>query len=148
MHDDLHVLRLPEPLRGSCERVIDGWWDEVIIDFPSVAGLVDRMQAAFFAEEMAVGVLAAEVEVSPRQACNGGRVPVEIPLRRACPACDGRGEVWDEKCDACCGVGDLIATAAVQVLVPSGVRDGARFRLRLPAPAVPQTFVELLVRVR
>jgi hypothetical protein len=148
MSDDRHVLRLPEPLRAWCEHPLDGWRDDVIVDFPSVAALVDRMQAAFFAEETALAVLAAEVELSPRQAFNGGQVPVEIPVRRACSDCDGRGEVWGDVCHRCRGRGDLVATAAVQVLVPSGVRDGARFRLRLRTTAAPQTPVELLVRVR
>jgi hypothetical protein len=147
MRDDVHVLRLPEPIPGSCDAPVDEWRDDVVVDFPSVSALVDRMQAAFFGEPAAPPVAAA-VELSPRQAFSGGRVPVHIPLRRPCYHCAGRGEVWDESCPSCEGAGDRVNVEPVQVFVPSGVRDGARFRLRLRVPAAPLVAVDLHVRVR
>ena len=148
MRDDVHVLRLPEPVRGACETALDRWPDEVVVDFPSMAALVDRIQAAFFAGEPGVSPIPAHVELSARQAFQGGRVPVQVPLRRACGACGGRGEVGDQACAACDGAGDLVNVEPVHVFVPSGVQDGARFLLRVRAPAAPQTAVDLHVRVR
>jgi hypothetical protein len=148
MRDDVHVLRMPEPIRGSCELTLDRWPDDVIVDFPSIAALVDRMQAAFFGGEAEVRPVAAEVELSRGQAFRGGRVPVEVPLRRLCRACGGRGEVWDQPCGDCDGTGDRVNVEAVHVFVPSGVRDGARFRLRVRVPTDSQTAVDLRVRVR
>jgi hypothetical protein len=148
MRDDVHVLRIGESIPGSCELSLGSWPDEVAVDFPSVAGLVDRMQAAFFRGEGGVRPVPAELELSPRQAFNGGRVSLAVPLRRSCRACGGRGEVWDQACPSCDGSGDRIEIEAVHVFVPSGVQDGARFRLRVRVPAELQTAVDLRVRVR
>jgi hypothetical protein len=148
MGDDVHVLRLPEPIPGSCDLTFDGWPDDVGVDFPSVAAIVERMQAAFLAGEREAPVIAAEVELSPRQAFTGSRVPIRLPLRRPCRACGGRGEVWDQLCADCDGTGDRVNVEDVQVFVPSGVRDGARFRLRVRVPTSAHTAVDLHVRVR
>jgi hypothetical protein len=148
MRDDVHVLRLSEPIPGSCVDPIDRWPDDVIVDFPSMGAVVDRMQAAFFGREGEVRAVPAEIELSAHQAVTGGRVPVPVPLRRPCGRCDGRGETSGEPCALCDGSGDRVAVEAVHVFVPSGVRDGARFHFRLRVPAAPLTAVDLRVRVR
>lgn len=148
MRDDVHVLRLSEPTPGSCVDPIDRWPDDVIVDFPSMSAVVDRMQAAFFGGDGDVRAVPAEVELSPRQAVTGGRVTVLVPLCRTCGRCGGRGEVGDEPCPLCGGTGDRVTIEAVHVFVPSGVRDGARFHFRLRVPAAPLTAVDLRVRVR
>lgn len=146
MRDDVHVLRLPEPVRGSCELTFDRWPDEVIVDFPSVAALVDRMQATFFGEADG-SPLSAEVRLSAREAFEGARVPLEMPLRRACGPCAGRGEVSEQACPDCDGAGERLTIERVHVYLPSGVRDGTRFRLRVRAMPAAHTAVDLHVRV-
>jgi hypothetical protein len=148
MRDDVHVLRLGEPVHGSYELTANSWPDDVVVDFPSVAALVGRMQASFFGEAADARPLRAEVSLSPREAFEGGRVALDVPLRRPCAACAGRGEVWDQACPACDGNGDRLVVERVRVFVPSGVRDGARFRLRVEAVAAAHTAVDLRVRVR
>ena len=147
MRDDVHVIRMSEPVPGSCERPLERWADEVL-DFPSVSALVDRMQAAFFAGEPATRPVRTEVVVSSEQAISGGLVPIEVPLWRPCRECGGRGEVGDEPCSACQGAGHRAKVEPVNVFVPSGVRDGARFQLHLRVPSAPHTAVDLHVRVR
>src|SRR5688500_15100621 len=67
----------PEPGRS--------WFaDEVAIDFPSVASVLDRMRDAFFTPEPVV-TLSAQIVLTPREAFDGVSVPLDVPLRRACP---------------------------------------------------------------
>jgi hypothetical protein len=147
MRDDVHVIRMPEPIPGSCDSPLERWADEVL-DFPSVSALVDRMQAAFFAGESVTRPVRAEVVMSTAQASSGGVVPIEVPLWRPCGECGGRGEVDEEPCGACQGTGHRATLEPVDVFVPSGVRDGARFQLHLRVPSAPHTAVDLHVRVR
>ena len=76
--------------------------DEVAIDFPSVASVLDRMRDAFFTAEPAI-TLSAEMTLTPREAFSGVTLPFDVPLRRTCPRCGGRGEVWNEWCATCAG---------------------------------------------
>jgi hypothetical protein len=121
------------------------WSDDVIVDFPSIRALVDRMRAPF-TEDAGAPPVCAEVQLSARDAWSGGRIAVDVPLRRPCRACRGRGEIREEPCPACEGSGDRVTVEPVHVFVPSGVRDGAVFRLRVSAAAA-QTAVDLRVRV-
>src|SRR5687768_12507942 len=82
--------------------------DEIAIDFPSVSSVLDRMRDAFFTAEPAV-TLSAQLLLTPREAFAGVSVPFEVPLRRTCPRCGGRGEVWNEWCAPCAGLGEISA---------------------------------------
>ncbi|HJR58417.1 MAG TPA: DnaJ domain-containing protein [Vicinamibacterales bacterium] len=149
------ILRNPErrrsydaTLRESLNPARVDWMaDEVDIDFPSVASLLDRMRHSFFGAGGAAG-LSAEVELTPEEAFWGVSVPIEIPLRRTCAACGGRGETWEQWCIECAGGGDVAASHPFRLRVPAGVRAGARFRFSImPAGAVP-TLVEVRILVR
>ena len=94
-------------LRFRRKRLPDGsgaeWLaDEVAIDFPSVASLLDQMRHSFFGPAPAIG-LTAEIVLSPQEAFWGTTVPLDLPLRRTCQQCGGRGETWEEWCGACGG---------------------------------------------
>src|SRR5687768_4981013 len=65
--------------RGRPNRM-DWLADEVAIDFPSVASVLDGMRTAFFGD-MPHTCLAADVELTPHEAFWGTRVPLQIPLR-------------------------------------------------------------------
>jgi DnaJ-class molecular chaperone len=125
----------------------DWFADEVAIDFPSVASVLDRMQDAFFGGVPAAG-LNAEVILSPQEAFWGTTIPLGVPLRRICASCGGRGETWQEWCAACEGGGEVPATHELLVRVPAGVREGARFRFRVMPPGAPSTVVEVRVSIR
>lgn len=147
MPDDEQVQRVLEPVSGSCDRPTSRWVGDDVIDFPSVTPIVERMQAAFFggdADEASV----ADLDLSVHEAMTGARVSVQVPLRRSCRSCAGRGDVGDEPCSACDGAGHEIAVETVHVLVPRGVANGARFRLSLRAPQEGHGVVDLRVRVR
>ena len=121
--------------------------DEVDIDFPSVSSLLDRMRHSFFGAACATE-LSAEVELTPEEAFWGTSVPLEIPLRRTCRACGGRGEVWEQWCSECEGGGDVAAQHPLRLRVPAGVRPGARFRFSIMPPGAVPTLVEVRISVR
>jgi molecular chaperone DnaJ len=50
-------------------------------------------------------------------------------LERTCPACQGRGQVIDNPCAACGGLGRMSRERALSVNIPPGVEDGTRIRL-------------------
>ena len=121
--------------------------DEVAIDFPSVASVLDRMRDAFFTAEPAI-TLSAEMSLTPREAFSGVTVPFDVPLRRTCPRCGGRGEVWNEWCATCAGLGEVAAAHSVNVRVPAGVSDGDTFRFSLTPPGAPSTVIEVRIAIR
>jgi DnaJ-class molecular chaperone len=121
--------------------------DEIAIDFPSVASLLDRMRLAFFGS-VPLAHLSAEIEVSPHEAFFGTTVPLGILLRRTCLHCGGRGETWEEWCPTCGGEGEVAASHDMQLRVPAGVREGERFRFSVMPPGAPATVVEVRVSIR
>ena len=120
--------------------------DEVVIDFPSVALAVDRMRSAFLVDERAAA-LSAAIRLSQREARKGATVPLEVPVRRTCHDCGGRGETWTEPCARCQGSGAELRHHQVQVAVPAGVLDGACFHFTVTPRHHPSTRVELRVLV-
>jgi hypothetical protein len=120
--------------------------DEVVIDFPSVAPAVDRMRNAFLEEERAAA-LSTAIRLSAREARIGAMVALEVPVRCTCRECGGRGETWTEPCHRCQGSGTELRHHQLQVALPAGVRDGARFNFTVTPRHNPPTRVELRVLV-
>ena len=148
------VLNDPERRRSYDARLLSAahgraeWLaDEVAIDFPSVASVLDRMRHSFFGQNVAVS-LSAEVVVTPQEAFWGAIVPLGVPLRRTCPRCGGRGETWEEWCTVCEGEGEVASHHEMQLRVPAGVREGERFRFAVTPAGAPHTIVEVRVRIR
>jgi hypothetical protein len=121
--------------------------DEVVIDFPSVASAVEKMRNAFVEGDRGLP-LCAHVSLSSRQASDGVTLPLEVPVRSTCRTCGGRGETWSERCAACDGSGLEILRHQVNISVPAGVADGARFRFSVAMRHDPPTRIELHVAVR
>ncbi|MEP2439041.1 MAG: molecular chaperone DnaJ, partial [Roseibium sp.] len=65
--------------------------------------------------------------------CGGaGRVRAAqgfFTLERACPTCQGKGQVISDPCDSCGGVGRTTQERALSVNIPAGIEDGTRIRL-------------------
>ena len=149
------VLNDPERRRSYDARLLapgaqaraDWLADEVAIDFPSVASVLDRMRHSFFGDNVAVS-LSAEVVVTPNEAFWGTIVPLGVPLRRTCPRCGGRGETWEEWCTVCEGEGEVAAHHEMRLRVPAGVREGERFRFSVMPAGAPHTIVEVRVSIR
>lgn len=122
--------------------------DEIAIDFPSVAALLDRMRAAFFGRDDSHDPLSAEILLSAREALEGVTVPLDVPVRGTCRVCGGRGGTWTEACHACRGSGAAFFNHQVRVAVPARVCNGARFRFTVSSASAPPTRVELRVAIR
>ena len=135
-------------LRESVKGGRADWMtDEVHVDFPSIANVLDRMRHSFFGNVSAAG-LSAEVELTAEEAFWGTSVPLQIPLRQTCRTCGGRGEVWEQFCIDCQGDGEVAAHHAMRLRVPAGVRAGARFRFSVMPPGALPTLVEVRISVR
>jgi hypothetical protein len=131
---------------------ISAWFrDEVAIDFPSLDEAVERMRDAFLAPINESGVLpelSAVLRISPREAFHGVTLPLDVPIRKLCVACGGRGEDWPEPCGKCDGTGHAIARHPVRLIVPARVRDGERFCLSVTAPSASPTRVDVRIDIR
>jgi hypothetical protein len=120
--------------------------DDVIVDFPSISHAVDRIRSAFLAEERPSAVAAA-IRLSADEASVGITAPLEVPVRCLCSRCGGRGESWTESCLQCGGSGTELFRHHVQITIPAGVSDGARFQFVLTPRHQPPTRIELHVLV-
>lgn len=127
--------------------VADCLADEVHVDFPSVLTVLDRMRHSFFGEPPRADA-GPDIVVTPQEAFWGAVVRLEVPLRRTCASCGGRGEVWSEWCAACAGVGDLPSRQAVRLRVPPGIHDGSRIRFRVAAPGARHTVIDARINIR
>lgn len=121
--------------------------DEIAIDFPAMASVVDRMREQFRLTDAGLVQESAEVVVTPRQAADGTVVPLGLVLRGLCGECGGRGESWSEPCAVCDGSGEQEQPHHFRLAVPAGVIDGARFRFVVAPPQVRATRVEVTVSV-
>jgi hypothetical protein len=122
--------------------------DEIAIDFPSVQPVVERMRDAFLGEPSAPDVLTADLHLSPREAFDGLDVPLDVPIRTACPLCGGRGESWTERCHPCGGTGESVFHHVVRLAVPARVADGTRLRFRVISTYAATVRVEVRVAIR
>jgi len=143
MQDDRPAVGLADHGR---ER-FDWFRDEVALDFPSLGAAADRMRDAFLATDGTTATCEAEVRLTPSEAEAGQRVPLQVVVRSACPACGGRGELRNAACRRCAGTGDGLTLRQVHVRLPSGVRDGARFLFNVAPPQGIATIVDLRVNV-
>jgi molecular chaperone DnaJ len=151
------VLNDPQRRRSYDARLLVGragghpradWLaDEIAIDFPSVASVLDRMRHSFFGPAVSAN-LSAEIIVTPQEAFWGTVVPLGVPLRRTCPRCGGRGETWEECCTVCEGDGEVASLHQMQLRVPAGVHEGERFRFSVTPAGAPDTVVEVRVSIR
>ena len=136
-----------DAVRSAAESQ-DCFADEVVIDFPSVGHVVDRIRESFLGERPAADVLATELQLSTLEARRGLVVPLDVPMQGTCLTCGGRGETWTEPCGSCEGTGTSLIHRPVRVSVPAGVADGACIRFRVTSPHAPSVRVEVRVAIR
>jgi len=124
--------------------------DEVAIDFPSLNEAVERMREAFLAplEEGDIRPeLSAELRLSSHEAFDGVTVSLDVPIRKLCAACGGRGEIWSEACKRCGGRGQALGRHPVRLIVPPRVHDGQRFCLSVSFPSASPTRIEVRIAI-
>ena len=121
--------------------------DEVAVDFPSVLTVLDRMRPSFFGGAARIEP-GPDVEVTPQEAFWGATVPLDVPVRRTCTNCGGRGEIWGEWCRPCAGIGDQASVQAVNLRIPAGIHHGARIRFRVAVPGIRHAIVNARIVIK
>lgn len=145
LHDEPTPLVLAESAATPIyRRCFD---DEIAIDFPSIRTVIDRMWTGLVGADLEPAIGHAAVSLSPRDALNGVTVPLELPVRRTCGLCGGRGESWAEPCSDCDGSGEYSKPHMFALSVPRGVADGTRFHVVIAPPYGLPTRIEVTVRV-
>lgn len=119
--------------------------NDVAIDFPSVSELVERGGVGLMEDE---APCVMEVGLCWREAFRGANVALEVPVHCTCLACGGRGEMWNDTCSMCRGVGTEPQQHLVRLSIPPGVRPNARFRFVVNPPYAPETSVEVRVTIQ
>jgi hypothetical protein len=118
--------------------------DEAGIDFPALAVAVERMRHAFVGAE-ASPTIEVPLDLQRGSALRGGDVSVQLPVRRTCEGCGGRGEAWDEPCAPCAGAGHTEEPREITIALPRGLTNGDRLLVRLGGRHVVPTAVTLHV---
>ncbi|MCX8043960.1 MAG: DnaJ domain-containing protein [Desulfobacterota bacterium] len=91
--------------------------------------------------------LAVEIILSPREAAEGGRFPLIVPIQKPCPRCRGAGILGACVCVSCKGRGSLQYERTVMVNIPPHIRSGAEFMFSLEDIGLPKVVVHATVYV-
>jgi len=121
--------------------------DEVAIDFPSSKAAIEYVRRDQFEHGEVGPPVSADLTISPGQAVVGAIVALDVDVPRTCASCGGRGEVWDEPCAPCGGIGHQVRHERLTVAVPAGVSTGDRFSFTIVPPRGPRTRVDVRVAV-
>lgn len=71
----------------------------------------------------------AEMAISLEDAHRGGVHRITIQAVRACPACNGTGELNGNVCATCRGQGQVLSPKTIDVNIPPGAREGSVIKL-------------------
>ena len=91
------------------------------------------------------GSLSGEILLTATEAAAGGVLPLDLPLRGPCPACQGTGGLIFD-CYRCGGEGSVERRLPVPLKIPAGVRDGAVFQVTLDEPGVVSVLLTVHLR--
>ena len=91
------------------------------------------------------GTLSGEILLKPEEAAAGGVLPLEVPLRSDCGACEGTGGAF-LNCYSCGGEGAIERRMPISLRIPRGVRDGSVFQVDVDDPGVVSVFLTVHIR--
>ncbi len=74
--------------------------------------------------------LETTIELTLRDAYDGGKKSVSLQLEDTCARCRGTGTLDGRLCPVCHGTGRILAAKKFEVTVPKGIGDGQRIRLQ------------------
>ncbi|HEY8298618.1 MAG TPA: J domain-containing protein [Candidatus Baltobacteraceae bacterium] len=86
-------------------------------------------QSGFTQQQQRGQDLETTIELSLRDAYEGGKKSVSLQVEDTCPRCRGTGTDRGGLCQQCHGTGRLLATKKFEVTIPKGVTEGQRIRL-------------------
>ncbi len=73
--------------------------------------------------------LETTLELSLRDAYQGGTKAVSLQIEDVCPRCHGTGTEGRRLCSQCHGTGRILTNKRFEVAIPKGIREGQRIRL-------------------
>jgi DnaJ-class molecular chaperone len=73
--------------------------------------------------------LEVPIELTLREAYEGGKKPVSLQVEDRCPRCKGTGMERMRLCSQCHGTGRVVVIKRFDVTIPRGINDGQRIRL-------------------
>ncbi len=73
--------------------------------------------------------LETTIDLTLKEAFQGGRKSVSLQIEDLCPRCRGTGTDRSGLCSQCHGTGRVLQTKKFDVTIPKGVREGQRIRL-------------------
>jgi len=119
--------------------------DEVGLEFPSMDKFVRRIRQDFTEneEEASKNTSIQKIQLTSRQATFGMNVPVILEMRETCLLCGGRGEIWQQLCSVCLGIGDYLLPREVWLRIPPGVCHGTHLRFNVAPSYVAEMRVEV-----
>lgn len=123
------------------------WRDEVALDFPSGRQALDQARRDFADGDTPV-VVALDVPLAPIDLRRSARVPLCLHVPSVCEPCGGRGEMWNDPCPDCRGVGTADAARYVVVRVPANTSPGTVLRYRLALPYGPLVRLDVRLTAR
>lgn len=130
--DPVSLFGASESPRPSAEELLERW----MLDFTG-----RRVPKA-----KRIAPLDCDLRLSPAEAARGGVLPLEVPVARRCPDCDGAGRVGPFPCGRCDRTGLAEGRARVRVRIPPGLPSGAV--LEVPLGGVGVGHFALRVRIR
>jgi molecular chaperone DnaJ/curved DNA-binding protein len=93
-----------------------------------------------------VHALNLELVFSPEEAATGGTFRLSIPVPDVCTVCAGTGRAGFYECHACAGMGTVLRSRSLDVLIPAGTREGAVLPVSLGAFGVRNLYLNVHVR--
>ncbi|MBV9102864.1 MAG: DnaJ domain-containing protein [Candidatus Eremiobacteraeota bacterium] len=69
------------------------------------------------------------IQLTLRDAFEGGTKPISLQIEEPCPTCGGTGLLQQNICPTCGGTGSIVTNKRFDVTIPRGVRQGQRIRL-------------------
>lgn len=79
--------------------------------------------------------ITVEIGLTPAQAQSGGRIRLQVPIRRPCPSCHGQGYSRYATCHHCHGAGVLSGEKTVVLPYPAGMRHNQSLQFVRPTHA-------------
>jgi len=89
--------------------------------------------------------LTVEIVLSPRDAMQGGRLPIRVPSVYPCPFCGGAGRDWLFECANCRGRGMIEEEETVELRIPPGVRHNEIYEVPLRGLGIHNLYLRVRI---
>ncbi len=74
--------------------------------------------------------ITTEVTITPEEVITGSKRIINILTTQTCPTCMGHRFINGGKCEECNGTGEISKRKRITVIIPKGIKDGAKLRLK------------------